>query len=155
MPENEVQTFFLLEIEREWSALGKRFPAPPWGVWIREYRAAGAEQSGFRIDAVPQNVWFLDKKGFRRKPPNDFQRFLLVQTGRLWNDGFFGGFESVVWSRGDRFFHELGLAAFAPVEDAKNLYYLEYIWGGRFGRGHCVDIGRGLRHAVWKNVWVS
>lgn len=155
MIENEIQTFFLIEAQKEWNSLLKSWNSRPWGIWIREYETAPPDSSGFRSSNVPKTVWFLDEKGFRIKNSEEFQRFIIVQSGLYWNELAFNSIENKIWSGRDGIFHEIGLASFAKIERTENKYYFDYIWGGRFARGRQADLSRGFENAVWKDIWVS
>ena len=154
--ENEIQTFFLLETGKEWNSLLKQWNSRPWGVWIREYESAPAEDfSGFKSSDIPKAAWFLDEKGFRAKAVEEFQRFIIVQSGLYWNEMAFNSIENKVWSASGRIFHEIGLASFAQIERADNVYYFDYVWGARFARARQVDLSRNFANAIWKDIWIS
>ena len=155
MIENEIQTFFLIEVQKEWKYLLKAWKSRPWGVWIREYGAVAAGFSGFQFSDVPKTVWFLDEKGFRIKSREEFQRFIIVQTGLYWNELAFNSIENKIWAAEGGIFHEIGQASFAKIKQTGNNYYFDYIWGGRFARGRQVDLSRGFERAVWRDIWVS
>lgn len=152
---NSIQKFFIDEVKKEWNSLLKSWDSRPWGVWIREYSGATENLDGFSVFDIPLNVWFLDEKGICQKEVNEFQRFVVIQTGLVFGNLGFSSFRSSIWSRESIIFHEIGLSSFAKIQGNKDKYYFDNIWGGRFGRGWSIEFDQNRIAPVWKNIWIS
>jgi hypothetical protein len=50
--------------------------------------------------------------------------------------------------------HEIGLAAFASFENSNDVH-VEWLWGGRFGRGHHIKFDVCGKEINVNNLWVS
>jgi len=147
MIENTIQTFFLLETEKLWKSVSDE--RRPWGVWIREYKSLRTTDS-VPFFVVPSSVWFLDKKGFSQKNPSEFQRFIVVQTGKYWCKSFYRE-DSAVFGR--RF--EIGLVSFGNIFEAENEYYFDFLFGGLFGRGYKYKFDEFDNPISQNDIWVS
>lgn len=117
------------ELLANWKALGEEFRPP--SVWIAEHGpvslANASDDSSYASPVV--TAWRLNDHGLARRDPQEYVRFMTVQTGVHW-----------AWGTPPRgIFHNTGrhpiaLAGFAPIA-ATDLIALHYIWGGLFGRG--------------------
>jgi hypothetical protein len=147
MIENKIQTFFLLEIAKLWKE--NRKDSLPWGIWVREYINLQTLDSP-NISIIPSFVWFLDKNGFTRKSTSEFQRFIIVQSGKFWCKSFWGE-PSIVFGRR----HEIGLSSFGNIYGESQSYYFDFQFGGLFGRGYKYkfdEIDNPISHT---GVWIS
>ena len=104
----------------------------PDTAWIAQYQPvpAGTRQP----DTSVLKAWLLGALGIESRPVDEYLRFLTDQYGSDRQSGIFAPMPSGVFNNRPGLTHTSGLAAFAPVQDA-DLIYLDYIWGGLFGRG--------------------
>jgi hypothetical protein len=118
-------------IRQEWEALPEA--GKPWGVWITRYAPLAAETSHpLERKSLPLQAWFLEA-GMERPDERSiwaFTRFWMMHFERPW--------DVAGWASPDSWFtarcYPLGLASFAPYADSQD-FYLETIWGGRWGLG--------------------
>jgi hypothetical protein len=115
----------LATVERQWRALPSK--QRPKAVWIAYYDPIPPDTD--RIITPLLAVWFLDERGIRTGDAWAFVRFVTVHWVQPWctrlipeKDAVFGRV------------HEFGLAAFAEVAGAADVY-LETMWGNLNGRG--------------------
>ena len=147
--QEKIKRYLLARIIREWMSLpdGSR----PWGVWLRYYAPIATDIDHIGTNtSVPLQAWFLDKDGISERSVWEYQRFLVVHweqpwCGRIWKE------RSLPISTGT---YEIGLAAFAPYEDSSDVY-LDWIWGGLWGRGWRVKLGANGEPADYEGLWIS
>jgi hypothetical protein len=147
----EIEQACLAEVRRAWTASAEGLR--PDTAWIAEYLPvpAGTRQP----DTSVVKAWLLSKAGIERRPADEYVRFLTVHYGLHWHSGIFAPMPSGVFNNRPGYTHTIGLAAFAPVEDSE-LIYLDYIWGGMFGRGaeYRYDAQAKALECV-KTIWTS
>ena len=145
----EIKRYLLARIRSEWESL----PADsrPWGVWLRHYAPLAADTINLGINTGPPlQAWFLDKVGLSERSVWEFQRFLVTHwvqpwCGRIWKE------RSLPVSTGA---HEIGLAAFARYEDSSDVY-LDWIWGGLWGRGWRIRLSANGEPVDYEGLWIS
>ncbi len=136
-------------IETEWRRLRPIRPRgatveeelqPPWGVWIRQFAALPPEADSANCtyeDALSRirAVWFLDERGLATHGVWEHHRYVTVHFRRPW---------TVLWVEtslpSSHLYNPIGTATIAPYEDSDD-WYLDYQWGGLFGRGYRVKVG--------------
>lgn len=136
------------EVVREWQSLPQA--SRPWGVWVRQYPAISSEVHKIDDSVLPEAVWFLDDHGLEWRDVWQWMRFVAVHIEQLWC--------GKMWAKeSDRIFgdpHMIGLAAFAPCT-VEGVFYLETIWGGKFGGGRQVSVSTEgcVQHdlTIWKS----
>jgi hypothetical protein len=125
----------------------------PDGFWVAEHQVIHDHEHPNASPVI--GAWYADAAGLHRRNPMDLVRFLHIQDGRLWypNTPFIQ--KSPAFDRRDNLMHLIGIAHIGPTTES-NVYYVDYQWGGRFGRGmlfryHPED-GRFMGLA---DVWIS
>jgi hypothetical protein len=122
----------------------------PWGVWVRRYAPVPPDFDGSRFRELPERAWFLTEEGMTVQSPWAYRRFEVVQGGRLWCLRF--------WPEPNPLFstqlHHIGSAAFAPYRDLKGVY-LEWQWGGLWGRGWRCTFSPAGTVIFSQELWVS
>lgn len=135
-------------VRQEWIALG---PSRPAGVWIREYRPLGPDQNGVDDREMPVAAWYLDESGTHERTPWAWARLHLLHFDQPWRAGIASPPSAPVFSGGT---WELGLAAFASYVGGER-YYLEVLWGDRYGSGASFTVspegGLVLENVLWKS----
>ena len=125
----------------------------PDGFWVAGHDTI---QDFEHPDLSPVNAaWYVDATGIHQRSPFDLLRFLHIQDGETWfpNSPFIH--KSPAFACRDNLMHAIGIAHFGPTAES-NVYYVDYQWGGRFGRGmlfrHHPEDGRFMGLA---DVWIS
>ncbi|MFL6658690.1 MAG: hypothetical protein ACJ8GW_11495 [Massilia sp.] len=141
----------LHEIERLWrlEPSDKR----PEMVWIGEHEAVAPDSDTAHSDV--RHAWLMDDYGVHRREAHDFVRFLAIHGDKPWATGMTKPRSTGVFHTRNGDGHIIGMASFAPIMGSE-LVYLEYIWGGRNGRGSRVRVvpqKQGLEYV--ENVWIS
>lgn len=95
-------------------------------------------------------AWFLDKNGMGERSVWEFRRFIVVHfeqpwCGRIWE-------EPSIPINTKRY--EIGMAAFAQYEGGSDVY-LDWVWGGLFGRGWRVKFGEDGVAVDYHALWIS
>jgi hypothetical protein len=121
------QNSVLHYIEEHWSRLSDE--SRPWGVWISGHD--NFSQSSTQLDSIVQSVWFLDKKGIKKRSLWEFARFYTVHFAQPWCSRVEA---KTVWGSTENDSYPIGIAAFAPLQE-KNSVYIEVQWAGKFGQG--------------------
>jgi hypothetical protein len=144
-----IRQYLLERIESEWRSLPSEYQ--PWGIWIREYAPIQNDVThGVGYKKVPQNVWFLTKDGISERSIWEFERFRTVQFEQPWCKRMF---HEPLALQSKRTF-EIGLTAFAQYEDTLNAY-LEFTWGGLWGRGWRMTFDENGTLINSKDLWIS
>jgi hypothetical protein len=136
-------------------ALWEELPreARPDGFWVAEHEVI----RDFEYPNIsPVNAaWYVDATGIHRRTLQDFLRFVRVQDGRTWlsHSPFIQTFAAFNCRK--NLMHAVGIAHIGPTPES-NVYYVDYQWGGLFGRGMLLryhpEDGRFMGLA---NLWIS
>jgi hypothetical protein len=121
-------------------------------VWLRYYAPFAADVrdlSDIKL-APPLQAWFLDKSGLDERSVWEFQRFAVTHGVQPWCGRILKE-TSLPISTGP---HEIGLAAFAEYEDSTDVY-LDWIWGGLWGRGWRIKLGADGEPVDYEDLWIS
>ena len=115
------------ELLQTWKRAGDASRPP--SVWIAEHGPVALPDSEYNYPSPVVNAWLLDDHGVTRRDPQEYVRFMTVQSGRPWA---WGVPPPGIFSNTGR--HPIGLAGFAPVAGT-DLIVLHYLGGGLWGRG--------------------
>jgi hypothetical protein len=109
-----------------------------WGIWVRQYPAIPDKSDAVDFLAFPDKVWFVE--GLKVRQENSWKWMRLVAAVRLapspCRDMFFS----------------IGQTAFAPYEGSDD-YYVEVLWGGRWGEAWRVGISPEGKFVVKAGLW--
>lgn len=146
-----IQQVCLDEIHQLWLEAEENMR--PYSVWIAEH--SPVSKNCEHPDTPVCHAWFMDRDGIVKRSASDYSRFMTVQSGVHWNSLRFPVLPSAVFNDRSSCIHSIGLASFAPVRESE-LIYLEFIWGGKFGRGAHYKFDEKRQIVLCeKNVWVS
>ncbi len=85
----------------------------------------------------------------------DFVRFITVHAGGAWAQGANKPPALAVFNNRPGRIHTIGLASFAPIQESA-LVYLDFVWGGTFGRGSRYAYNAESRTVECvENLWIS
>lgn len=136
-------------------ALWEQLPreARPDGFWVAEHEVI--HDLEHPNSSPVKAAWYVDAKGIHRRTLQDFLRFVHVQDGKTWfsHSPFIQTFAAFN-CRGN-LMHAVGIAHIGLTPES-NVCYVDYLWGGRFGRAmlfryHPED-GRFMGLA---DIWIS
>ena len=126
----------LVKIRSEWRQVPEEYG--PWGFWVREYASISADADSVDFEAVPERVWFFDRRGMRQENVWSWMRSVAV--------GSLAGYTlSVPLS-------PIGITALASYEGSDD-YYIEVLWGGRWGEAWRVGWGSTGQMLIKNNLW--
>ena len=132
----QTRQIVLHDIVKLWSQRSNVYGLPP--VWIREYAVFPGNYHGEAVENYgwPCNAWFLDESGLKERSVWDYQWFHVFQFVQPWSSLWPNLPNPALWGRHR---YEIGLVSFAPLE-GQELIYVEYIWGGTYGRGDLMRV---------------
>jgi hypothetical protein len=125
----------------------------PDGFWVAQHERIHDFE---HADASPVNAaWYVDATGIHRRTLHDFLRFMCIQDGGAWYSSVPAIQAFAAFNCRDGLMHAIGIAHTGPTEES-NVYYVDYQWGGLWGRGmlfryHPED----GRFIGLSNVWIS
>lgn len=146
-----IQRACLDEIHKLWLEAEENMR--PYLVWIAEHSPVSKDCE--HPDTPVCHAWLMDRDGLVKRSASDYVRFMTVQSGVYWNSLGFPVLSSAIFNDRPSCTYSIGLASFASVRESE-LIYLEFIWGGKFGRGahYKFDEERQIVLCV-ENAWVS
>jgi hypothetical protein len=106
-------------------------------------------------DTFVVNAWLLSERGIEKRKAQDFVRFVAVHSGQHLRSETRPPPAKGVFNNRPSHTHTIGLAAFAPIQNLEAIY-LEFIWGGTFGRGseYRFDAKMNFLECL-RNLWLS
>jgi hypothetical protein len=139
----------LSEIERIWRQTpdGRK----PWGVWIAYHQPIRRDADYPDTDVI--FAWFLSNEGLQQRGACAYVRFRIVQSGKHWSSGIYPIAPSPVFGKVHQM-NEIGLASFAAVQD-EPLVYLDFLWGGTYGRGDLYRIEHCGKITLDSRIWIA
>ncbi|MFZ6679079.1 hypothetical protein [Undibacterium sp. Tian12W] len=146
-----IQQACLNEIRKIWLEAEENMR--PYSVWIAEHSPVSKDCA--HADTQVCHAWLMDHDGIAKRSASDYVRFRTVQSGVHWNSLTIPALPSAIFNDRPFRIHSIGLASFAPVSESE-LIYLDFIWGGTFGRGAHYQFDEEKQWIVCvKNVWIS
>lgn len=125
----------------------------PDGFWVAEH--AVIEDVDRSHEAAVVGVWFVDAKAARARTLSDFMRFVHIQNGETWFPSPWHGQPFAAFNSRERAMHAIGIARIGPTRQS-DVYYLEYLWGGRWGAGALYRFHSDIGHIVCESkCWIS
>ncbi len=126
----------LVKMRDEW----RRLPIEdrPWGLWVREYAPVPASADGVDFGSVPERVWFSDRSGMREENVWSWMRLVAAKA--------LGPEKTLSW------LFPIGQTAFAPY-DGSDDYYVEVLWGGRWGMAWRISSGSRGQMLIEQELW--
>ncbi|NHZ43135.1 hypothetical protein [Massilia aquatica] len=136
------------ELLQTWKRAGDASRPP--SVWIAEHGAVALPYSEYNYPSPVLNAWLLDDHGVTRRDPQEYVRFMTVQSGRHWA---WGAPPPGIFSNTGR--RPIGLAGFAPVAGT-DLITLHVMWGGLWGQGSHYRYDAQAGALAWvADLWLS
>ncbi len=148
--DESITSLVFVSIRDEWQAIPPHLA--PWGVWITQHPPLPADvHEILHPTRSVQQAWLLQGSEFPPQLRNvwEYIRFYTMHFERPWDPYFLA-------PRDPRFerTYPLGLAAFAPLADTRDLC-LETTWGGRSGRGRRIrQTAPGVLSEI-ERFWIS
>lgn len=151
--QQEIQTFCLNFIIQEWKDMRMFFAKEnktPEGAWVCQFEPmqTSDEYPNDKIHTL-SHTWYLTSDGLEKRNPWDYANFSAMHITQLWSSGSVR-VPSGIFNRG---FHEIAISRFALYEGT-DLAYLDFAWGGLFGRGYkldCSDLQNITKLELWKS----
>lgn len=106
-------------------------------------------------DAAVVGAWFVDAKAATVRTLSDFTRFLHIQKGEDWFPSPWLGQPLAAFNCRESAMHAIGIARVGPTCQP-DVYYVDYLWGGRWGTGALYRFHPDIGHVVCESkLWVS
>lgn len=107
----------------------------PWLVYVSAViPQTGSPDKCLWVHGEVISAWRFDERGIVPVRVWDYERFASLHFNPLWNSARIA--PSAIF--GPRT-HEIGIATLCEFPDTKE-YYVDYHWGGRYGRGFAVTV---------------
>lgn len=119
-----------------------------WAAWLIQRASRNPEAQHFDSQVIA--AWFLESASLSRRPLSNYATFEVTQMVRPWVA------EGVSVSPNPIFgdVHEIGLASFCALVGGSD-FYLDFQWGGRFGKGLQVRPTKDGRLQLRQDLWIS
>ncbi len=141
----------LRELTSQWMAVPSDLR--PDGFWVAEHAVIVDPEHCH--DAAVVGAWFVDARGATTRRLSDFHRFLHIQDGKTWFPCLSLGQPFAAFNCRERAMHAIGVAHVGPTT-APDVYYLDYLWGGRWGIGALYRFDSNIGHVVCESrLWIS
>lgn len=141
----------LRELTLHWQAVP--YDLRPDGFWVAEHTMV--KDFDNCNDAPVIGAWFVDAGGARRRNWWEFERFMHIQEGKTWFPCPSLGQPFAAFNCRERVMHAIGIAHVGPTPTPE-LYYLDYLWGGRWGVGALYRFHPDIRRIVCESrLWIS
>ncbi|MGN6153421.1 MAG: hypothetical protein ACTHOH_15670 [Lysobacteraceae bacterium] len=125
----------------------------PDGFWVAEH--ATIEDVVHCQGVLVVGAWFVDIQGARRRSLWDFERFMHIQEGKTWFPCPSLGQPFAAFNCKARVMHAIGIAHVGPTP-TPDVYYLDYLWGGRWGVGALYRFHPDIQRIVCESrLWIS
>jgi len=106
-------------------------------------------------EAAVVGAWFVDAKAARARTLSDFMRFMHIQSGESWLASPWLGQPFAAFNCRKSAMHAIGIARIGPTPTPE-VYYLDYLWGGRWGVGALYRFHSDIRRVVCESMlWIS
>ena len=125
----------------------------PDGFWVAEHAMVEDVERCHEIPVV--GAWHVDARGARKRTLSDFKRFMHIQLGGSWFASPRVGQTFAAFNCRESAMHVIGIARMGPTPTPE-VYYLDYLWGGRWGVGALYRFHPDIRHIVCESrLWIS